>query len=523
MDGGEDLRELLSRAATLGGEAPFLAVGGQTLTFAELNRRVIATARGLVARGFGRGDRLAIHVHRCGDETVALLAAAVAGGIAVPIHSKLKDDQVLHVLDDCTPWAVVASATRGALLLDRTRVLAGRRVFVADSGPLDAAAAPGERFADLQQSSGDLPPLAPTEPAILLYTSGSTGLSKGVIQDHQNLRRGAAIVANYLQLSSVDHILAVLPFSFDYGLNQLLSALHAGCRVTAADFLGLGELAALLQTVRPTGLAGVPSLWHEVARGLQSGALLDRGGQSLRYITNSGGHLAIDDLRTIRATWPQLAIFAMYGLTEAFRSAFLDPAEIDAHPTSFGRALPSVELLLVDPDTGVVLQGPATGELVHAGALVARGYWNRPEATKERFRPDPRGTGETVVYSGDLVRRDEAGRLYFVARRDRMLKVQGHRISPDEVAQALQGWAGVGEVAVWGRDGGAQGHRIVVAVAGDPRDPELKQRILRQCRSRLPTYMVPAVVRVLDALPHTQNGKIDVKKLEREDPCTDTA
>ena len=267
---------------------------------------------------------------------------------------------------------------------------------------------------------------------------------------------------------------------------------------------------------------GVVSPGSDVYGGLASGALHPVDGASLRYVTNSGGRLALDDLRAIRKAWPRTQVFAMYGLTEAFRSAFLDPSRIDERPDSFGRALPGVELLLVDPATGAVLDGPGTGELVHAGELVALGYWNRPDATSQRFRPDPRGTGKTVVYSGDLVRRDEEGLLYFVARNDRMLKVQGHRISPDEVAAALSGCAGVGETAVLGFDGGPAGHRIVVVVGGDPEDRELPARALRQCRARLPAYMVPAEVRVLRALPHTQNGKIDLQKLQRDLACTDT-
>lgn len=518
-NGGEHLRSLLARAVALRGDAPFLSVGGVLCSARELERRAIGTARGLVRAGFRPGDRLAIHVDRCLDEVVALLAATLASGLAVPVAKKLKDEQIRHVLDDADPFAVVTSSVTLASLRDPAGVLGTRRRYAVGAGPVPQS----EPFATLDLGEGPLEVPRPHAPAILLYTSGSTGLSKAVVQDHRNLALGAQIVAGYLHLGTDDHVLAVLPFSFDYGLNQLLAAMHAGARVTAADFLSLGELKALLSTVRPTGLAGVPSLWHEVARGLQTGALDARDGASLRYVTNSGGRLAEPDLRTLRTHWPHVDVFAMYGLTEAFRSAFLDPREIDAHPDSFGRALPGVELLLVDPHTGAVLEGEATGELVHAGALVSLGYWNRPEATAMRFRADPRGrpgtaVSGTVVYSGDLVRRDAEGRHYFVARMDRLLKVAGHRISPDEVAQAVLGMQGVGEVAVYGAPGGAQGHRIVVAIGGDERDAELPARVLRQCRARLPAYMVPAAVRVHRTLPHNQNGKIDVVKLEREDP-----
>lgn len=515
LDVARDLLSLCRAAA--GRSGAVVTVGPRRLAAGELLREVEACALGLQHAGLARGDRVAILLPRCSEEVVTLLAVAAAGGIAVPIHGRLKDDQVAHVVRDCAPFAVVTSPLRTLALQDPAAVLSTLRVFVVD-GPIAGVAG-----TPLPTGAGTLLPPATTDPAVLLYTSGSTGLAKGIVQDHKNLCLGAALVADYLGLSATDHILALLPFSFDYGLNQLLSALHAGCRVTASDHLGIGELATLLRTHRPTGLAGVPSLWHEVAAGLRSGTLTAADGTSLRYVTNSGGALRTADSREIRTRWPHTAVFAMYGLTEAFRSAFLPPDEFDAHPESFGRALPGVELLLVDPTTGKVLDGEATGELVHAGALVALGYWQRPADNERRFRADPRGRPGTVVYSGDVVRRDAAGRHWFVARTDRLLKVAGHRISPDEVAAAVADQPGVGEVAVLGLDGGAEGHRIVVCVAGDPEDAGLRERLRRRCRARLPSYMVPAAFHVFAALPHNANGKVDENALRLLlPPCTET-
>ncbi|MBL9078626.1 MAG: AMP-binding protein [Planctomycetes bacterium] len=518
-DPAPDLLTLVRRAGTAVGDAPLLAVGDDVVTGRALQHRVEAAAAGLLAAGFQPGDRLAVLLHRCTDEAIAILAAAAAGGLAVPIHGKLKDDQVAHVLGDAEPFAVVASAVRLIALREPDRVLAGRRCWHVGTEPLPGGSAP---FAALAGSAAALVPPAERQPAALLYTSGSTGKQKGIVQDHHNLALGAALVAGYLGLRPDDHLLALLPLSFDYGLNQLLSALHCGCRVTAADHLGTGELAQLLRRHRPTGLAGVPSLWHEVASGLAAGTLTAADGRSLRYVTNSGGALRTADAAVLRREWPHVQVFAMYGLTEAFRSAYLDPAEFDRCPESFGRPLPGVELLLVDPASGAVLHGPGTGELVHAGALVAHGYWRRPEDTARRFRPDPRGGGGTVVYSGDIVRRDADGRHWFVGRTDRLLKVQGHRVSPDEVAAAVAGMPGVGEVHVYGVDGGADGHRIVLVCTGDAGDAGLADRVRRQCRARLPSYMQPAVVRVLPALPHNQNGKVDEAALRASmGPCTD--
>lgn len=470
----------------------------------------MALAHGLIRAGMRPGDRLAILLPRGLDEAMVLCAAACAGGIAVPIHGKLKDDQVAHILADAEPFAVVTCGLRLLAMRDAAALLRGRRCFGTDGDALPVAAESLPRLAaDGADSSVAMPTLDPSAAAVLLYTSGSTGLPKGIVQSHRNLALGAALVADYVGLQPTDRLLAVLPFSFDYGLNQLLSALHAGCEIVTADPLGPGELHDLLRAVRPTGLAGVPSLWRQVAASLGTGTLTEEDGRCLRYVTNSGGTLQPADSGELRRRWPHVQVYAMYGLTEAFRSAYLPPAEFDAHPDSFGRALPGVELLLVDPADGSVLDGPGQGELVHAGALVASGYWRLPEATAAKFRSDPRGRPGTVVYSGDLVRRDADGRHYFVSRLDRLLKVHGHRLSPDEVVAAVRGMPGVGDAAAVGLPGGADGHRVVLFVQGDPNDAALVPAVLRRCRQRLPSYAQPGEVVVVAEFPHNANGKVD--------------
>jgi len=501
--------ELLDHASQHFAERVFLSVGPDRLTFEEFAAAVRRAASVLAGHGVLPGDRVAILLPRCAEEAVALLATMLVGGLAVPVHGKLKDDQVAHVLADAEPRLVISSPERTVALQDEQAVLLPFEV-------LDVAALSGPRIGDLGN------PGRAEDAAVLLYTSGSTGRAKGIVQTQGNLLLGASIVVDYLGVTDEDHLLVLLSFSFDYGLNQLLSALLAGCRLTAADHLGVGELADLLDRHRPTGLAGVPSLWHEVAAGLSTGALSAAHGESLRYLTNSGGVLDVADARRIRQVWPRVAVYAMYGLTEAFRSAFLPPAELDEHPDSFGYAIEGVELLLVSPDDGSVLEGAATGELVHAGALVASGYWRRPEQQAERFRSDPRGGAGCVVYTGDLVRRDSHGRHYFVSRLDRMLKVHGHRVSPDEVAEALSTMPAVAERCVIGIDGGADGHRIVLCVAGDPDDADFLAAVRRRCRARLPSYMLPSIVAVLPELPRTANGKIDVPALHGMlERCTD--
>jgi len=510
-----NVARLLQAAVARGGDRPFVRSGDDERTFAQVGERVRRVANELLRRGVERGERVVVLLPRGVDEAVVLLAVLSVGAVAVPLHARLKDDQVRHVLCDCEPRFVVTNELRLLALRDVDAVVRGFDVLRVERD-LDEH---GERpVVDVGVE------LSPDDTAVLLYTSGSTGPAKGIVQTHGNLCLGAAIVADYVELDERDHLLALLSFSFDYGLNQLLGALHVGCRITTAEHLGIGELAKLLRRLQPTGLAGVPSLWNECAQGLESGALAADDGRSLRFVTNSGGALRAPDSAVLRRSWPHVRIFAMYGLTEAFRSAFLPPEELDAAPTSFGRAIAGVELLLVKPGTDEVLHGEATGELVHAGALVARGYWRRPDEEALRFRPDPRGGDGVVVYSGDLVRRDAAGRHYFVSRLDRMLKVFGHRVSPDEVAHAVLGMPGVAQVVVLGLDGGADGHRIALVFVGDPDDDELLDAVRRRCRSRLPSYMMPQVFQAMRALPHNPNGKVDEAALRRTlqpGPCTD--
>ncbi|MEC9046582.1 MAG: AMP-binding protein [Planctomycetota bacterium] len=496
MTKAQTIGGLIARLAGQAEAHPFLAGRDGALTKAELRARVWRSVRALDEAGVGRRDRVVILLPRGIDEAVWLLAVMAAGAVAVPLHSRLRDDQVEHVLSDARPRLVVTSPGRTVGLRAAGAVLAGRDV-------LDASASPGAQEADPGERT------APEEAAVILYSSGSTGQAKGVVQRHAALVAGAETVAGFLSLGAEDHLLSLLSFSFDYGLNQLLSGLYIGCRVTIAEHVGVGELRGLLREHRPTGLACVPSFWHEVARSITRGQLEGADGESLRFLTNSGGALRPADSQVLRRHWPHVDIFAMYGLTEAFRSAYLPPSEFDAAPDSFGYAVPGVELLLVCPDSGAVLRGPATGELVHVGAFVAAGYWGLPDATSRRFRPDPRGGGRRAVYSGDLVRRDQDGRHYFVARMDRMMKVHGHRVSPDEVTRALEGIEGVGEAYVVAVDGGADGDRIGLFCAGDAADERLRALLMRRLRARLPSYMQPAELRVLAELPHNANGKVD--------------
>jgi acyl-CoA synthetase (AMP-forming)/AMP-acid ligase II len=364
-------------------------------------------------------------------------------------------------------------------------------VDLAATGPT-AAALPG----------GDVP-------AVILYTSGSTGRPKGILISHANLLAGTRIVSKYLELREDDRLLSVLPFSFDYGLNQLLTAIQRGATLYLQRSPLPADLCRSLQRFEITGLAAVPTLWIQLMqRHSPFGTLAF---PQLRYITNSGGAFPVELVKRYREHLPHVRIYLMYGLSEAFRSTYLPPEEIDRRPSSMGIAIPETEILVID-DEKECAPGQA-GELVHAGPTVALAYWNRPQETAATYRPHPLrpASSERVVYSGDLVRRDEDGFLYFVGRRDQQIKSNGYRISPEDVEETLQASGLLAEVVVRGVPDELAGMAIVAHVVPRAPDTFTTQALAAYCERVMPRYMVPQKIEVHASFPRTSSGKLDRK------------
>jgi acyl-CoA ligase (AMP-forming) (exosortase A-associated) len=352
--------------------------------------------------------------------------------------------------------------------------------------------------------------------AAILYTSGSTGKPKGVVLSHRNITAGAASVAQYLENTADDRLLAVLPLSFDYGMSQITTAFLAGASVTLLDYLLPKDVLTTAARDRITGIAGVPPLWAQLAE-LTWPAELNA---HLRYLTNSGGAMPRATLAKLRASVPSARVFLMYGLTEAFRSTYLPPSELDRRPDSIGKAIPNAEILVVRPD-GTACADNEPGELVHRGALVALGYWNDSQKTAERYRPLPgQDPGlvlpELAVWSGDTVRRDEEGFLYFIGRRDEMIKTSGYRVSPTEVEEVLYATGLVTDAVAIGIPHPELGQAIAVIAAPAPARAADTQALLAECRSRLPNFMVPHHIEWRTRLPRNANGKFDRKQLALE-------
>ncbi|MGE0383599.1 MAG: acyl-CoA ligase (AMP-forming), exosortase A system-associated [Gammaproteobacteria bacterium] len=492
-----------------------------TLSFAALEAAVARMAGALTTLGVGRHDRVGVYLPKQPETAIAFLAASRAGAVFVPLNPLLKPEQVRHIVRDCDVRLIVTSPERAQLLRPALADCPSLARFVLVGGSAGRAEADADWSELLARQDAPPPPprIIDQDMAAILYTSGSTGKPKGVIISHRNIVAGAYSVAEYLEIQAADRLLAVLPFSFDYGLNQLTTCLLTGATCVLMDYLLPRDVLRALEKHAITGLAAVPPLWSQLAP-LE---WPEKVRETLRYITNSGGTMPDNTLRQLRDKLPATRPFLMYGLTEAFRSTYLPPDRIDERRGSIGKAIPNAEILVVDAE-GRPCGPNEPGELVHRGALVALGYWNDPERTRERFRPVPHPipgipTVELAVWSGDTVRRDEDGYLYFVGRNDGMIKTSGYRVSPEEVEEVVYATGQVLQAAAVGAPHATLGQAIVVLVAPLKGGTPDLDAILTACRERLPNFMVPQQILVREELPHTPNGKIDRKLLAAQ--CQD--
>ncbi|MGN3973115.1 acyl-CoA ligase (AMP-forming), exosortase A system-associated [Tsuneonella sp. SYSU-LHT278] len=481
------------------GQASALVLRTGTLSFEGLRTRVGLLAAWLAQRA-ARGDRIASWAAK-GETTCLLpLACARAGMVHVPINPLLKRMQVAHILADS--GAVMLVGTRARLDSLEPGDVPGHCAMICEAAIWDGA----EGCDPIGPSAED-----PGKVAAILYTSGSTGKPKGVMLSHANMWLGAVSVAHYLDMAPDDVTLAVLPLSFDYGQNQLFSTWYAGGCVVPLDYLVPRDVVKACARHGVTTLAAVPPLWLQLAE-------IDwpeHAAAPLRRLTNSGGALTEPLVRALRQTFPQARLFPMYGLTEAFRSTYLDPALVDTHPTSMGRAIPFAEIVVV-ADDGTVAADGEEGELVHAGPLVALGYWKDEVRTAERFRPAPDAShsGGMAVWSGDRVRREADGLLYFVGRRDAMIKSAGNRISPQEIEDAAIASGLAAEAVAVGVPDKRLGQAVCLAVR--PVGAFDEDALRKALGATLPNFMQPKIIRQYAEMPRNPNGKLDRNMLATE-------
>lgn len=500
-----------------------LVHGEERFTYAEVSARVTSLAFGLREVRLQRGERVGIHLDASIAQVISIFAVSQAGGVFVPVNSMLFPEQVSHIARDCGISALITTAEKlDSLLPVLADIPSLRFLIVIADGVSVPVSLPVRDFSVLTNARPDAE-LADwaieSDLAAILYTSGSTGKPKGVMLTHANLIAGATIVSTYLGITSVDRILAVLPFSFDAGLNQLTTAFQQGGTLVLINFTFAKQIVDTLVKENITGLAGVPTVWSLLVQ--PNSTLRKNPPPTLRYITNTGGAMPQTVLQILRTTLPETKIFLMYGLTEAFRSTYLPPEELDRRPTSMGKAIPNTEILVIN-DEGRLCKPGEIGELVHRGPTVSLGYWGNPDATDRVLKANPLlipevGNHEKVCYSGDLVQMDQDGFLYYVGRRDAMIKSSGYRISPTEVEEVIFQSGQARHAAAIGVPDEMLGQAVKVFVVpcnGEFCDPN---KVLNFCAERMPRYMVPKYIEVLDELPKTSSGKIDYPSLKRRE------
>ncbi len=513
------LHHLIDISAKRSPNSTALKCRGHAMTYLELADLQAKFAGALVGCGVARGSRVGVLLSKSFEFVGSVFGASRAGATFVPINPILKPAQIGHILRDCSARVLVVSGDRYRLLKDELGqcpaiervVVVGDFIDDKDESRSWSTLAWSDfvesaRFSGWSTSDNDV--------ASILYTSGSTGKPKGVVLSHRNMVSGAISVASYLQNRSDDRLLAVLPFSFDAGFSQLTTAFHVGACAVLLDYLLPNEVVRMLREERITGLTAVPPLYAQ----LTEQNWPDGIDGHLRYFATTGGRMPREILSRLRTRVPSATPYLMYGLTEAFRSTYLPPEQVDLRPDSIGIAIPNQEVLVLNGE-GRPCAPNEPGELVHRGSTVGLGYWNDPDRTAERFRPLPssfsEGTvPETAVFSGDIVYKDADGYLYFVGRRDDMIKSSGYRISPTEIEEVAYDSGLLAEAAAIGLEHPKLGQAVVLVAVPSSETGVDEDSLTRLFRAKLPPYMVPVRIQLREEpLPRNPNGKIDRRVL----------
>ena len=508
----------LEASARLFPEKVALVCGDRRLTYREIDATANHLALGLQDLGVRRGDRVVIHLENSVEAVLSIFATLKAGGVFVAVSASTKAEKLAYILNDCQAAALITDG-RWQQALSRTWEEAPRLPATVVVGRPDdrlRSQAPGRLAWFDTLATGDEPGRRPTvrgidlDLAALVYTSGSTGVPKGVMLTHLNMVTAATSITSYLENTPHDVILNVLPLSFDYGLYQLLMAFKVGGRLVLER--SFAYPAAILDTIEREQVTGLPVVPTIAVLLLRQDLAPDRFA-SLRYLTNTGAALPPSHIAELRGRLPHVRLYSMYGLSECKRVSYLPPEELDRRPGSVGRPMDNVEVFVVDEGGNRLTSG--TGELVVRGSNVMLGYWGLPEETARALRPGIL-PGERLLYTGDIFRIDEEGFLYFLSRKDDVLKCGGQKVSPKEIENVIYELPGVIGTVVVGVPDSLLGQAVKAVVVADPKAGLTERDIARHCSQRLEGFMVPKVVQFVDSLPSTASGKLDRKELQAQ-------
>ncbi len=482
----------------------------RSVTFFELYEEALATAECLRELDIHSGDRVGVCMEKSLDQVSVILGILFANAVLVPILPRLKQPNIRHIIENSGMAALVTDSERLSEVSefsDITRLIAGH-------GEVD------EDWPNLAYLRRYIQPRLffnqiGVDNAAIIYSSGSTGRPKGILIAHRNLADGADIVAQYLETNENDRIACVLSFNFDYGLNQLWQTIRKGATLYLHDFAFPNDLFALIAEKSITALPVMPVILSQMFdKRLKSGTV-SHDFSALRYVCSTGGRLSPTMIEDLKITFPEIKVYSMFGLTEAFRGSFLDPKMLHSHPTSIGKSIPGCQMMILDAK-GDVCPPNVPGELVQRGATVSKGYWRDPENTAKVFRTHPNFPGETLVYSGDNAYCDEEGYLYFIGRRDHMIKTKGFRVSPTEVEIEVIHHPEIEHAFAFAVTNISIGEDVGCAYTTESGEP-LPERTLKQyLKSNLPSHMVPTWLIHFKSFPVTGNaGKFDGNSIKK--------
>jgi long-chain acyl-CoA synthetase len=516
------VHEWLRRSARRFPDKAALICGRQRWTYKALDQRSDHLAAALIDAGVHKGDRVVVLLDNSAQTVISLYGILKAGGVFIIVAGSLKGAKLRYILENSGANVLITHPSKAKVVGDALGESSSARkiIWVGQSARIPKEMSKlslswDEIFSDFEDRISDMPDIRlprciDVDLATLIYTSGSTGEPKGVMSTHHNMISAARSIIQYIGNVEDDIILDVLPLSFDYGLYQVIMAfMFGGTVVLEKSFLYLHSVLEQISQEKVTGFPIVPTV---VAMLLKMQDLKKYDFSSLRYMTNTGAALPVGHIQKLRQMFPHVTMISMFGLTECKRVSYLPPEELDRIPSSVGKAMPNCEVFVVDEDGQQVAPGQ-TGELIIRGSNVMQGYWRDPEITARTYR-DGRYPSGRILHSGDYFRQDERGFLYFLGRKDDMIKSKGERISAKEVENTISGMEGIAEVAVIGVPDEILGQAIKVYIVPGPGVELVEKQVLKYCAENMETFMVPKYIEFMDSLPKTPNGKIDKKQLK---------
>jgi len=502
------LFDLLEKNLLDHAQRPALIVGDVQVTYAELGKRVETLAAWLHKQGVQRHDRVGIYLPpKTIEEVIATFAIARIGAVSVSITHNWTLRQLHYVVQDCTIQILITDKRRAQLIQSSELIIALDTLLVVGQAPEHQKMVAFETL-PIEAKAPNIRPID-IDLAALLYTSGSTGQPKGVMHSHLNFVQSARAVAKFLNNTAQDRVIVLLPINHTYSLVQITTMFLVGGSAVLQPVVMPTEIVKTIRSQHITGMAGVPAIWIQFMNYLkETGDELP----SLRYVTNSSGQIPLMTLRLMAELLPQADKYLTYGMTEAPRSTYLPPERFLDKMGSIGKAAPHSEVFVIS-EKGICGPGEQ-GELVHRGSLICQGYWNNPQATAQLIRSCEQLKSlignEKVAYSGDTVRIDEEGYLWFVERTDAMIKSSDHRISPTEIEDILYEYEPVENVIAFGVNDATLGQVIHIAVSSRTGCCVKSEQLLQFCRKNMPHYMIPTKVHHWQgAMPLNNNGKLD--------------